>query len=292
MRALRAVRPHVYRRTASERASVTQQQPRTAAASSRRESLGGLALLLGTGALASFPRASFAAQAKPAGASDILRDPGWPDAFPFGPAELARYDESDDTEFYSAPRFVTHIDDAAIAALTKYYAEVFPPSGSGAALLDVCSSWISHYPKGYQAGRVVGLGMNEAELKRNAVLNEYTVRDLNKDPRLPYADNSFDVVTNCVSVDYLTKPLEVMKEVQRVLKPGGLALMSFSNRCFPTKAIAIWTSTSDLDHIWIVGSYFHFSGGFAPPEAVDISPKGLFGKSDPMYVVFARKLAA
>jgi SAM-dependent methyltransferase len=238
-------------------------------------------------------RASFAASAKPpAGAADILREPGWPDAFPFGAAELARYDESEDTQFYATPRFVTHIDDAAIGALTKHYASVFPPPGPSVQLLDICSSWISHYPRGYDSscGRIVGLGMNEDELKRNPILSDYTVRDLNKDPRLPYEDNTFDVVTNCVSVDYLTKPLEVMKEVQRVLKPGGLALMSFSNRCFPTKAIAVWTSTSDLDHIWIVGSYFHFAGGFAPPEAVDISPNK--GRSDPMYVVFSRKLAA
>ncbi len=55
------------------------------------------------------------------------------------------------------------------------------------------------------------------------------------DATLPYEDNSFDVVTNAVSVDYLTRPLEVFREMHRVLKPGGQAIMSFSNRCFPTK---------------------------------------------------------
>lgn len=220
----------------------------------------------------------------------VLVDPKFPDAFPFGEQEMQRYDESSDFLFYSQPRFVQHIDDDAIGALTKYYAEVFPESGrEDTALLDVCSSWISHYPKDYKAGRISGLGMNEEELGRNPILSDYVVRDLNEDPTLPYEDNTFDVVTNAVSVDYLTKPLEMMKEVNRVLKPGGLAVMSFSNRCFPTKAVSIWTATGDLDHIWIVGAYYHFAGGFEPPAAEDISPKP--GKTDPMYVVYARKKA-
>ncbi|CDY47761.1 BnaC07g41990D, partial [Brassica napus] len=120
------------------------------------------------------------------------------------------------------------------------------------------------------------------------VLTEYIVQDLNINPKLPFEDNSFQVITNVVSVDYLTKPLEVFKEMNRILKPGGLALMSFSNRCFFTKAISIWTSTGDADHALIVGSYFHYAGGYEPPQAVDISPNP--GRSDPMYVVYSRKL--
>ena len=220
----------------------------------------------------------------------VLLDPKYPDEYPFGEKEMQRYDESSDFLFYAQPRFVRHIDDDAIAALTKYYAKVFPASGQkDVALLDVCSSWISHYPEGYEAGRISGLGMNEDELQKNPILTDYVVRDLNENPSLPYEDNTFDVVTNAVSVDYLTRPLEMMKEVNRVLKPGGLAVMSFSNRCFPTKAVSIWTATGDLDHIWIVGGYYHFAGGFEPPAAEDISPKP--GKTDPMYVVFARKEA-
>jgi len=222
--------------------------------------------------------------------ADVLKDPGFPAEYPFGEKEMARYDESSDFIFYSQPRFVTHIDDEAIGALTKYYERSFPPASEDVAILDVCSSWISHYPEGYKAGKISGIGMNEDELKKNPILTDYTVRDLNEDPTFPYADNTFDVVTNTVSVDYLTRPLEVMKEVSRVLKPGGTAIMSFSNRCFPTKAVAIWTATGDLDHVWIVGAYYHFAGGFEPPAAEDISPNP--GKTDPMYVVTAKKMTA
>eukprot|EP00884_Botryococcus_braunii_P016808 jgi/Botrbrau1/3810/Bobra.0183s0042.2 len=224
----------------------------------------------------------------------VLDKPNWPDAPPYRPEDFQRYDESPDNDFYETPRFVTHIDDPAIAALQKFYARSFPNPGQDVALLDLCSSWISHYPNPYQAARISGLGMNEAELARNPILTDYVVKDLNVDPSLPYEDASFDVITNAVSVDYLVKPFEVFKEMHRVLKPGGLAIMSFSNRCFPTKAIAVWTATSDADHVWIVGSYFHYSvpGGFTPPKAEDITPApGFFGKTDPMYVVYARKEA-
>ncbi|KAG0485052.1 hypothetical protein HPP92_009131 [Vanilla planifolia] len=184
----------------------------------------------------------------------VLKNVEWPEKFPFKEEDFSRFDGSLDSLFYSEPRFVTHIDDPAISALTKYYSKVFPPSNTpGVCLLDMCSSW---------------------------VLTEYIVQDLNVNPKLPFEDSSFDVITNVVSVDYLTKPIAVFKEMQRILKPEGLAIISFSNRCFWTKAISIWTSTGDSDHAWIVGSYFHYAGGFEPPLAVDISPNP--GRSYPI----------
>ena len=225
-------------------------------------------------------------------AEKVLNEPNWPPAFPFKPDMFKRYDEEVDTAFYSAPRLVYHIDEGAVQAVTKYYEQNFPPSGNkDVAILDLCSSWVSHYPQGYTAGRVVGLGMVKEELERNKQLTDFTVQDLNANPILPYESNSFDVITNCVSVDYLTRPIEIFKEMHRVLKPGGKAIMSFSNRCFPTKAISIWTQTGDLDHIWIVGSYFHYSvkDGFEAPVGVDISPNP--GRSDPMYIVYGIKKA-
>ena len=248
----------------------------------------------GLAALTSTSRPVCAAASYPTTAEGVLKDPQWPSEWPFKPDDFQRYDETSDALFYNAPRYVAHIDDDAIGALTDYYAATFPTSGSkDAALLDICSSWISHYPPGYSAGRIAGLGMNEEELARNPVLTDFSVHDLNADPTLPYPDNTFDVVTNAVSVDYLNRPLEVFKEIQRVLKPGGRAVMSFSNRCFPTKAIALWTSTGDLDHIWVVGSYFHYAGGFEAPEGAEITRTGLLGrKGDPMYIVTAAKAKA
>ncbi|XP_041006697.1 uncharacterized protein LOC121251501 [Juglans microcarpa x Juglans regia] len=257
-----------------------------------------LVLGLGVSVLAQFMsmadtagRNSFIASARQkSNVEEILKNAEWPEQFPFKEEDFQRFDESPDSLFYESPRFVTHIDDPAIAALTKYYSKVFPPSNTpGVSILDMCSSWVSHFPAGYKQDRIVGLGMNEEELKRNPVLTEYAVQDLNLNPKIPFEDNSFDIITNVVSVDYLTKPLDVFKEMCRTLKPGGLAIMSFSNRCFFTKAISIWTSTGDTDHALIVGSYFHYAGGFEPPQAVDISPNP--GHSDPMYIVYSKKLS-
>ena len=129
--------------------------------------------------------------------------------------------------------------------------------------------------------------MNEYELSQNKQLTSFDVQDLNLNPILPYEKNSFDYVTCVVSVDYLTRPLEIFSEISRVLRPGGKAIISQSNRCFPSKAINIWLNTSDLQHVFIIGAYFHYAGGFEPPESEDISPNP--GRSDPLYIISASK---
>src|SRR5919199_934566 len=154
------------------------------------------------------------------------------------PAEaFRRYDETPDEEFYKIPRLVTHIDELAIAAVTQLYREFFPAGGE---ILDLMSSWVSHLPEEIRYERVVGLGMNEVELKRNPRLNEYVVQDLNANPKLPFGEAEFDGVGICVSIDYLTNPVAVLREVGRVLRLGSPIIVTFSNRCFPTKAVAIW----------------------------------------------------
>ena len=196
--------------------------------------------------------------------------------WPYTEADLNRLDNSNDTIFYDTPRFVTHIDDAAIASLTKYYQEEFDSLGLAKLdVLDLCSSWISHLPNeldcSFDYGRVVGLGMNEEELDANPQLSEVVVQDLNDDPMLSqFEDNSFDVICNVVSVDYLQKPLEVFQEMHRILRPGGVCLMSFSNRCFPTKAIAMWLQADDISRLTIVASYYHYSAKWSSIEALDL----------------------
>ena len=207
------------------------------------------------------------------GVADVLAAPKWPAEWPYAPRDFSRGDESTDTIFYDVPRFCFHVDDAAVAALTDHYATAFR-AWESPAILDICASHVSHFPADVAdyAGRRVALGMNEEELAKNGQVTEYVVKDLNVDPTLPFDDDSFDIVTNVVSIDYLTKPLAICSEVARVLKPGGQAMFALSNRCFPTKAVDIWLRTNDLEHVFVVGSYFHYSGAFQPPSAVEVSP--------------------
>jgi SAM-dependent methyltransferase len=202
----------------------------------------------------------------------------------FPPELFDRLDETPDARFYAQPRFVAHIDDATIAALTAYYAEVLRP---GADVLDLMSSWISHLPpaSALPLGSVVGLGMNAEELARNPRLAAWHVQDLNEDPRLPFADASFDFAACAVSIQYLTRPLEVFAELARVLRPGGSAAISTSHRCFPTKAIRAWHVLPASERLRWIARYFAEAGGFAPAEVLDRSPAG----ADPLWIVTAAR---
>jgi len=204
---------------------------------------------------------------------------------PLRPEHFRRADESDDGQFYTEPRLVTHIDDAAIAAAREFYGQLLP---AGGAILDLMSSWISHLPAEAGFASVAGLGLNAVELENNPQLTERVVQDLNKDTRLPFAAATFDGAVVTVSVQYLVHPVEVFAEVGRVLKPGAPFIVTFSNRCFPTKAVAIWTALGDREHGELVGLYFRLSGAFSPAQAYDISPAP--GRSDPLYAVVAYAL--
>ena len=201
-------------------------------------------------------------------------------SWPYTESDMGRLDPTDDSYFYDAPRFVTHIDDRAIESLTSYYRDeiqaLYDAKGGNTKLdmLDLCSSWVSHYPKELEKthyGQTVGIGMNEEELQANEQLFMYYRQNLNINPSLSqFADNSFDIITNVVSVDYLTKPKEIFEEMYRVLRPGGIALMSFSNRCFASKAIAMWLQADDIERLTIVASYYHYSAEWSSIEALDI----------------------
>jgi len=217
----------------------------------------------------------------------------WPETPPFIAQDFFRVDNNDDPLFYKVPKLVYHIDEPAVAALTQYYRKNIRP---GSRILDICSSWVSHYPMEFPSTmkRICATGISEMELQYNDQVTNgcYQQADLNVEPvRLNYPDNSFDVVTCVVSIDYLLHPIEVLREVHRVLRPGGQVIVSQSNRCFPTKAIALWLRLSDHDHLELINGFFQYAGGYQLPcEAYDITatvPGQPF--HDPMFIVKATK---
>jgi SAM-dependent methyltransferase len=200
------------------------------------------------------------------------------------PEAFARRDEMPDALFYAQPRLVTHIDAAAIAAVTQLYRELLP---AGGAILDLMSSWVSHLPPEIAYRRVVGLGMNEVELAANPRLDEYLVHDLNDVPRLPFADGEFDGAGLCVSVQYLTRPVDVFRDAARVLRRGAPLVVTFSNRCFPTKAVAVWQSLDARGHARLVEGYFADAGNWLDVQTLDRSPGRGVGH-DPLFAVVGR----
>jgi SAM-dependent methyltransferase len=199
------------------------------------------------------------------------------------PAHLiASVDESPDADFYAEPRFVVHIDPETIAALTGLYREELE---SGSRVLDLMSSWVSHLPAEIAYERVHGLGMNAAELAANPRLDGFTVQDLNASPALAFADASFDAVLCAVSVQYLTRPIEVFRDCARVLRPGGKLVIATSHRLFPTKAIAAWRSLAPGDRLAFLRACLVHAGGFDEPRVVDRSPP----LADPLWVLIAAR---
>ena len=208
---------------------------------------------------------------------------------PLPPDWFARVDETPDTAFYDQPRFVQHIDEAAITAVTDAIRRRVPP---GADVLDLMSSWVSHLPSSDELplGRVAGLGLNAEELAANPRLSVRAVVDLNRADRLPYADGAFDAVLITVSIQYLKRPVATLREVARVLRPGGVVLISFSDRMFPTKAVRVWQETPPERRPALVAIYLERAGGFDEVEVEQPLPRrGMFGGPDPLWIVVGRR---
>lgn len=210
------------------------------------------------------------------------------------PNQRIKLDDSDDQLFYSYPRFVTHVDEGFIQQLTDLYRQRIP---ANARILDMMSSWVSHLPTDRDFAHVEGHGLNAEELARNPQLNHYFVQNLNINPQLPCLDQEFDAVINCVSVQYLQYPEAVCSEIHRILKPGGIAIISFSNRMFFQKAIQVWRDGSEAFRVELVKSYFRSVPGFSTPEVIcskSTTPNflqwlGVPG-GDPFYAVIAHRL--
>jgi SAM-dependent methyltransferase len=194
------------------------------------------------------------------------------------PWSFQKDDADDDAAFYAEARLTTHIDDGAIAALTDFYRRALP---AGGVVLDLMSSCVSHLPDDVAYAEVIGHGMNAEELAANPRLNRWFIHDLNREPALPLESASLDAATICVGVQYLQQPVAALGEVRRVLKPGAPLVVSFSNRCFPTKAVAIWMRLDDRGHAALVELYLT-SAGFSD-VAVHVLADGRH--SDPLFAV-------
>ncbi len=210
------------------------------------------------------------------------------------PEHRSKLDETNDTDFYSVPRFVTHVDEGFIDRLTQLYREELIPN---TRILDLMSSWVSHLPDDMEFDHIEGHGMNYKELAKNPQLDSYFVQNLNKNPQLPLKDNDFDAVLITVSVQYLQYPEAIFAEIYRILKPGGKVIASFSNRIFYQKAIAVWRDSSENNRVELVKKYFQSLPGFSIPRVVEnlssvpniLQMLGLAG-GDPFFAVIVEKM--
>ncbi len=196
---------------------------------------------------------------------------------------FAKIDADEDELFYEPPRLVCHIDEGAIAALTDFYRIALP---AGGVLLDLMSSWVSHLPPQIDYTAVIGHGMNATELAANPRLTRWFVQNLNRDTGLPLTNASIDAAMICVSIQYLEQPVGVLRELARVLRPGAPLVISFSNRCFWTKAVAIWRALDDPGHARLVELYLR-NAGFERIETRQLA-EWVEDVSDPMTAVVGR----
>jgi hypothetical protein len=199
------------------------------------------------------------------------------------PGAFDRIDESADEDFYGPPRLVYHIDEHSVAALTEFYRTALPAGGT---VLDLMSSWVSHLPPEIEYGEVIGHGMNEEELAANPRLTRHFTQNLNANSALPLADDGIDAATICVSIQYLQRPVAVLRELHRALRPGAPLIISFSNRCFWTKAVAVWRALGDSGHAALVQRYLS-AARFTDIETHRLA-EYIEDQQDPMFAVVGR----
>lgn len=212
------------------------------------------------------------------------------------PDAFSRLDDSNDKHFYETDRFVSHLDSVALSTVEHIISSLITEKDP--VILDLMAGWDSHIPRDLKASEIVGLGLNKNELEKNDRLARYVIHDLNSDPCLPFPHDTFDAVINTVSVDYMTQPAAVFEEVGRILKPGGLFLVIFSNRMFPQKAVKVWQDSDESERVILVNEFFALSGSFnetsrfvskGKPRPKNDKYAGQTPVSDPVYAVYAEK---
>ncbi len=203
--------------------------------------------------------------------------------------QRSKEDNSDDSLFYSSPRFVHHLDQSFRSRLTQLYRDNIDQNS---VILDLMSSWVSHLPKEIEYKKVIGHGMNREELSRNERLEKFWVQDLNINQKLPLDDNSVDTCLLVAAWQYLQYPEEISLELRRIIKPKGQLIVSFSNRAFWTKSPRIWVESSDRERIDYIMKILKISGWPSADFIVEQTKHAsilpfLQTKGDPFFSVIA-----
>jgi SAM-dependent methyltransferase len=182
------------------------------------------------------------------------------------PSQRTKLNPQDDRYWYDRPRLVHHSDAIFRSLVTQLYRERIPAGGT---VLDLCSSWVSHLPPEVEYAKVVGHGLNAVELGENERLSQFFVRNFNKEPdEWALESDTFDAVLICCSVQYFQQPERVFSEIFRVLKPGGICIITFTHNLFYEKAVAAWRDGSMFSRTQLVKQYFMAVDGFTEPEAL------------------------
>jgi len=212
----------------------------------------------------------------------------------FSKEGFKRGNEDQDHFYYYQPRLVHHVDDTAEETITRLHGKMLRPEME---VLDLMGSWSSHLPEDLELKKMTVLGMNKEELLANRPATDILIHDLNRDPKLPFADGSYDAILCSLSVEYLADPQKVFRELARILRINGTLAVSFSNRWFPGKAINLWNDLHDFERMGFVLELFSASGTFNNLQT--FSRRGLprpendrhteLSFSDPVFMVSGKR---
>ena len=199
-------------------------------------------------------------------------------------------DESNDSLFYSSPKFVYHLDSNFRQNLSKLYEEEIK---NNSTVLDLMSSWDSYLPKNVNYKKVIGHGLNKEELEKNKAFDNYWVQNFNINQKIPLENETIDFCLMVAAWQYLQYPEKISEEIARILNHNGKFIIAFSNRAFWHKAPNIWTYSSEIERIEYVRDIL-VKNGFCEPRVIKKFTQENsflpFLKRDPFYCVISEKI--
>ena len=201
-----------------------------------------------------------------------------------------KLDETNDENFYADPKFVYHLD----SNFRKYLSKIYEVEiNDYSTVVDLMSSWDSYLPPKKTYKKVIGHGLNEAELMKNKILNSFWIQNFNTNQTIPLDTESVDYCLMVAAWQYLQYPEKLSKEIARILSNRGRIIVSFSNRAFWHKAPNIWTTSSEEGRLKYVRKVL-ISNGFEEPKIIKKFNSQTFNllpflKNDPFYCLIAQK---